>query len=91
MQPHKPLSEEIEPWWLEGAEEYTEDLSSKMFLEVEDDIECRLGETGLDVLFGDPDADSTGGEPWGVSRGELVWNATRRPGAIRGRMPTRKK
>lgn len=58
-----------------------------MFLEVEKDIECRPGDTGLDVLFGDPDADSEEGEPWGVSRGVLVWDANRRPGAIRGRMP----
>lgn len=53
-----------------------------MFLEVENDI---------DVLIGDPDADSEGGEPWGVSRGVLVWDANRRPGGIRGRIPTRKR
>lgn len=53
-----------------------------MFLDVENDI---------DVLIGDPDADSEGGEPWGVSRGVLVWDANRRPGGIRGRIPTRKK
>lgn len=80
------MSEEIE-----GAEEHTEDLSSKTFLEVEKDIECRLGDTGLDVLLGDIDADSEGEELWGVSRGVLSCKANRRPGAIRGRIPSRNK
>lgn len=48
----------------------TEGLSSNIPLEVESEIECRLGDT---------DADRVGGEPGGVSRGVLVWDAKRKP------------
>lgn len=48
----------------------TEDLSSNIPLEVESEIECRLGDT---------DADRVGGEPGGVSRGVLLWDAKRKP------------
>lgn len=49
-----------------------------MPLEVAKEIECRLGDTGLDVLVGDTDADRLGGEPGGVSRGVVDWDAKRR-------------
>lgn len=49
-----------------------------MPLEVENEMECRLGDMGLDVLVGDTDADRLGGEPGGVSRGVLLWDAIRR-------------
>lgn len=49
-----------------------------MPLEVENEIECLLGDTGLDVLVGDTEADKLGGEPGGVSRGELVCDASRK-------------
>lgn len=49
-----------------------------MPLEVEKEMECRLGDMGLDVLVGDPDADRLGGEPGGVNRGVLFWDAMRR-------------
>lgn len=55
-----------------------------MPLVVEKDTECRLGDAGLDVLDGDTDADTIGGEPGGVSRGVLVCDANKRPGDIRG-------
>lgn len=55
-----------------------------MPLVVENEIECRLGDTGLDVLVGDTDAERLGGEPGGVNRGVLVWDASNRPGDIRG-------
>lgn len=58
--------------------EKNEDLSSCMPLEVEKEIECRLGDTGLDVLVGDTDADRLGGEPGGVIQGVELWDATRR-------------
>ena len=45
-------------------------------LEVENDMVLRLGETGLDDLVGDPEADTLGGEPGGVSLGVLVWDAS---------------
>ena len=38
-----------------------------MPLEVENEIDCLLGDTGLDVLVGDTEADRLGGEPGGVS------------------------
>lgn len=59
-------------------EENTEDLSSNMPLVVEKETECRLGDTGLDVLVGDTDADRLGGEPGGVIRGVEPWDAKRR-------------
>lgn len=68
---------DIEPCWLGGREENIEDLSSGIPLEVENDIECRLGDTGLDVLVGDTEAEKLGGEPGGVNRGVLVWDASR--------------
>lgn len=40
-----------------------------MPLVVAKEIECRCGDTGLDVLVGDTDADRIGGEPGGVIRG----------------------
>ena len=43
-----------------------------MPLEVENEIECLLGDTGLDILVRDTEADRLGGEPGGVSRGVLV-------------------
>ena len=52
-----------------GTEEKTEDLSSNIPLEVESEIECRLGET---------DADKVGGDPGGVSRGVVVWDVKRK-------------
>ena len=55
-----------------------------MPLEVENDIECRLGDVGLDVLVGDTDADRLGGELGGVIRGVLVWDAKRRLCDTRG-------
>lgn len=55
-----------------GLEEKIDDLSSNMPLVVENDIECRLGETGLDVLVGDTEADRLGGDPGGVILGVLV-------------------
>ena len=75
-----PVSElDTELWWLERIEENIEDRSSNRPLDDENDIECRLGDTGLDVPVGDTDADKIGGEPGGVSRGVLVWDANRRP------------
>lgn len=56
-----------------------DDLSSNIPLEVENEIECRLGETGLDVLVGDTEADRLGGDPGGVSRGVLVWDTNSIP------------
>lgn len=53
-----PTSLDIELCWLEGTEE--------------NDIECRLGDSGLDVLVGDTDADRLEGETRGVYRGVLV-------------------
>lgn len=65
----EPVPElDIEPW----LEENIDSLS------VERDIACRLGDTGLDVLVGDTDAETLGGEPGGVMRGVLVWDAKRR-------------
>lgn len=55
-----------------------------MPLEVENDIACRLGDTGLDVLVGETDAETIGGDPGGVSRGVLVCDANRSPGDTRG-------
>lgn len=55
-----------------------------MPLEVENDNECRLGDTGFDVLVGETDADRLEGEPGGVIRGVAVWDANRRPGEMRG-------
>lgn len=55
-----------------------------MPLEVENDIACRLGDTGLDVLVGDTDAETLGGDAGGVNRGVLVCDAKRRPGDTRG-------
>lgn len=51
---------------------------------LENETECLLGDTGLDVLVGDTDADRLGGEPGGVIRGVLVWDAKRRPCDTRG-------
>lgn len=73
-----------EPWGLECIEEYAEDLSSNIPLDPANEIECRLGDTGKDVLVGDTDADRLGGEPEGVSRGVTVWDANRRPCDMRG-------
>ena len=53
-------------------EENIGDLSSNMPLVVENEMDCRLGDTGLDVLVGDTDADRLGGEPGGVNRGVLA-------------------
>lgn len=53
-----------------GPDEKTEDLSSNSPLELDIDIECLLGDT---------DADRVGGEPGGVRRGVLVWDAKRKP------------
>lgn len=65
-----PVSKlDIEPCWLEGAE---------------NDNECRLGDGGLDVRVGDTDADRIGGETGGVNRGVLVWDTNNRPGDTRG-------
>lgn len=74
---------DTELYWLELAEENIEDLSSKP-LEVENETECLLGETGFEVRVGDADADWMGGEAGGVYRGVLVWEASNKPGAIRG-------
>lgn len=49
-----------------------------MPLEVEKEMECRLGDIGLDVLVGDTDAERLGGEPVGVIRGVVLCDATRR-------------
>lgn len=65
---------DIKPW---PMEESAEDLSSWMPL-VEKEMECRLGEMGLDVLVGDTDAEKLGGEPVGVIRGVVLWEAMRR-------------
>lgn len=46
-------------------------------------IECVLGETGLDIFYGVPDADRLGGDPGGVSCGVLVCDANNRPGENR--------
>ncbi len=75
---------DTELWWLECIEENIEDRSSNRPLDDENDIECRLGDTGLDVLVGDTEADKLGGEPGGLSRGVLVWYANNRPCDIRG-------
>ena len=73
-----PASEvDIGPW-VKDMEENTEDLSSYMPLVVEKETECRLGDTGLDVLVGDTDEDRLGGEPGGVSQGVEPWDAKRR-------------
>lgn len=56
----------------EPVEENNEDLS------VEKEIEWRLGDTGLDLLVGDTDAETLGGEPGGVIRGVLLCDAKRR-------------
>lgn len=69
---------ELEPW-----PENTEDLSSYMPLELENEMECRLGDMGFD-LVGDTDADRLGGEPGGVRRGVLDWDGKRRPCDTRG-------
>ena len=70
-----PASElDIEPW-VKDIEENIEDLSSYMPLVVAKEIECRCGDTGLDVLVGDTDADKLGGEPGGVIRGVEPWDA----------------
>lgn len=69
----------MEPWWPGGTEENIEDLSSKIPFEVETDIAFRLGDAGFDVLVGDTEADRLGGEPGGVNRGVLVWDANRKP------------
>ena len=55
-----------------------------MPLAVANEIECRLGDAGLDVLVGDTNADRLGGEPGGVNRGVVVWEANNRPCATRG-------
>ena len=47
------------------------------------DIECILGETGLDVFYGVRDADRLGGDLGGVSRGMLVCDANNRVGGNR--------
>jgi hypothetical protein len=49
-----------------------------MPLEVEKEMECRLGDMGLDVLVGDTDTEKLGGEPGGVSRGVVLWDAMRK-------------
>lgn len=46
-----------------------------MPLEVEKEMECRLGDMGLDVLVGDTDAERLGGEPGGVIRGVVLCDA----------------
>lgn len=71
-----PASLDIELCWLEDREEKAEDLSS-MLLVIENDIDCRFGDTGLDVLVGDTEAEKLGGEPGGVNRGVFVWDASR--------------
>jgi len=48
-----------------------------MLLVIENDIDCRFGDTGLDVLVGDTEAEKLGGEPGGVNRGVFVWDASR--------------
>lgn len=48
------------------------------------DIECLLGDSGRDVTLGDADDDLLGGEPGGVNRGVLVWDAISRPCAMGG-------
>lgn len=55
-----------------------------MPLDVENEIECLLGETGFGVRVGDTDADWIGGEPGGVNLGVLVWDASNKPCAMRG-------
>lgn len=77
--------------WLDGTDEKTADLLSYIPLVVEKEIECRLGDTGLDVLVGDTDAERIGGEPGGVNRGVVVWDASNRPCAIRGLEATKVK
>lgn len=67
----------MDPYGLEFADEKAEDLSSDTLLVVEKDTECLLGETGIEVLCGDPDADRFGGDPGGVSRGVLVFDSNR--------------
>lgn len=37
----------------------------------------RLGDAGLDVLDGDTDAETIGGEPGGLMRGVVVWDANK--------------
>lgn len=51
---------------------------------VENEIECLLGDKGLGVRIGDTDADRLGGEPGGVIRGVLDWDASNSPGDMRG-------
>ena len=46
-----------------------------MFLELEKEIECRRGDTGLDNLAGDLIEESLGGERGGVRLGVLLWDA----------------
>lgn len=76
---------DIDPYGLELAEEKTEDVLSIPPLAADvTAIECLLGETGLGVLVGDADADRVGGDPGGVSRGVLVWDANKRLDDIRG-------
>nr|GMC91113.1 hypothetical protein Iba_scaffold36928CG0010 [Ipomoea batatas]GMD63459.1 hypothetical protein Iba_chr12bCG15060 [Ipomoea batatas]GMD70578.1 hypothetical protein Iba_chr12eCG7680 [Ipomoea batatas] len=75
---------DIELCWL-GIDENKEDLSSNMPLVVANEIECLLGgEIGFGDRVGETDADKLGGEPGGVSRGVLVWDANNRPCAMRG-------
>jgi hypothetical protein len=59
-----------------------------MPLDVANESECRLGDAGLEVV-GDTNADRLGGEPGGVKRGVLVWDANRRPCDMRGLEPAR--
>lgn len=66
------------------AEENTEVLSSNNPREVENDIVCLRGETGLEVLVGETDADRLGGEPVGVILGVLFWDAKRSAYDTRG-------
>lgn len=47
-------------------------------------MECLLGETGFGVLVGEADAERVGGDPGGVSRGVVVWDANKRLGGMRG-------
>lgn len=64
-----------------GTEE-KDALPSSMLLVPANDIECLLGDSGRDDTLGDADDDLLGGEPGGVSRGVLVWDAINRPCGI---------
>lgn len=74
----------MEAYGVEFVDEKTEeDLSSNARVDVTE-MECLLGESGFGVRVGDADADRDGGDPGGVSRGVLVWDASKRLADMRG-------